>query len=223
MSDASQGPGWWQASDGKWYSPELHPNHQPSPLPAPPAAPDSDPNFHAAPPPAGPGQPKKKRTGRIVAASIVAVVILIIIIASATSKKSTPTATNATTPTTAVPATPPTAPTTTVPPTTTAPPVPVVLWQSSGSGIQSGQKFTVPPGTNEWDEVWTYDCSAFGGNGNFITSVNGFGDASGTTDTGANELGPGGSGTNHYYDTGDFSIDVNSECNWTEKAVTVPG
>ena len=25
MSDASQGPGWWQASDGKWYPPEQAP------------------------------------------------------------------------------------------------------------------------------------------------------------------------------------------------------
>lgn len=25
MSDVSQGPGWWIASDGKWYPPELHP------------------------------------------------------------------------------------------------------------------------------------------------------------------------------------------------------
>ena len=25
MSDTSQGPGWWQASDGKWYSPEQVP------------------------------------------------------------------------------------------------------------------------------------------------------------------------------------------------------
>ncbi|MGH9096108.1 MAG: DUF4190 domain-containing protein [Acidimicrobiales bacterium] len=25
MSDVSQGPGWWQASDGKWYSPEQTP------------------------------------------------------------------------------------------------------------------------------------------------------------------------------------------------------
>src|ERR1700733_8216097 len=25
MSDTSQGPGWWLASDGKWYAPELHP------------------------------------------------------------------------------------------------------------------------------------------------------------------------------------------------------
>ena len=26
MSDTSQGAGWWQASDGKWYSPEQHPS-----------------------------------------------------------------------------------------------------------------------------------------------------------------------------------------------------
>lgn len=25
MSDAPQGPGWWLASDGKWYAPDLHP------------------------------------------------------------------------------------------------------------------------------------------------------------------------------------------------------
>jgi len=36
MSDQSQGPGWWQASDGKWYAPELHPGHVP---PAPVAVP----------------------------------------------------------------------------------------------------------------------------------------------------------------------------------------
>jgi hypothetical protein len=33
VSDASQGPGWWIASDGRWYPPELHPD-----CPAPPAA-----------------------------------------------------------------------------------------------------------------------------------------------------------------------------------------
>ena len=27
MSDTSQGPGWWQASDGKWYAPEIHPDY----------------------------------------------------------------------------------------------------------------------------------------------------------------------------------------------------
>ena len=27
MRDASHKPGWWQASDGKWYAPELHPDY----------------------------------------------------------------------------------------------------------------------------------------------------------------------------------------------------
>ncbi len=43
MSDMSGGPGWWQASDGKWYPAEQHPNYQPptpgSPLPPPGATP----------------------------------------------------------------------------------------------------------------------------------------------------------------------------------------
>lgn len=29
MSDASQGYGWWQAADGKWYPPEAHPDYRP--------------------------------------------------------------------------------------------------------------------------------------------------------------------------------------------------
>jgi hypothetical protein len=44
MSDYSQGPGWWQASDGKWYPPE-----QAAPAPAAPAGP-----WGATPPPAAP-------------------------------------------------------------------------------------------------------------------------------------------------------------------------
>ncbi len=45
MSDTSQGPGWWEASDGKWYPPEQHPNDPPPTSSTPPPA--------AAPP--GPG------------------------------------------------------------------------------------------------------------------------------------------------------------------------
>ncbi len=30
MSDVSLGSDWWQASDGKWYAPELHPDHAPA-------------------------------------------------------------------------------------------------------------------------------------------------------------------------------------------------
>ncbi len=36
MSDSSQGEGWWQASDGKWYPPEKHPDYKPPPPDAPP-------------------------------------------------------------------------------------------------------------------------------------------------------------------------------------------
>jgi hypothetical protein len=45
MSDQSQGPGWWQASDGKWYPPEQAPA-------APPPA-----TQQMATPPGGPGAP----------------------------------------------------------------------------------------------------------------------------------------------------------------------
>jgi hypothetical protein len=44
MSDQSQGPGWWQASDGKWYPPEQ-------------AATGTQPVTPGGPPPAAPGGP----------------------------------------------------------------------------------------------------------------------------------------------------------------------
>lgn len=47
MSDASQGPGWWQASDGKWYPPP------PPPPPPPQAEPRSEPEYGAYIPPPG--------------------------------------------------------------------------------------------------------------------------------------------------------------------------
>ena len=39
VSDASQGPGWWQASDGRWYPPEASAPPPPPPPPPPPGAP----------------------------------------------------------------------------------------------------------------------------------------------------------------------------------------
>jgi hypothetical protein len=151
------------------------------------------------------------------------IVLLIIILVATTSGSKTPSA-KATTATTVAPSTPAKAKTVapTTPPPTAAPAAPVVLWQQSGSGQASGQQFTVPASVKGWNEVWTYNCSAFGSSGNFITTITGFGGAANTTDSGANELGTGGSGTNHYYDTGTFTIGVNSECSWTDEAVTVP-
>lgn len=49
MSDVSQGPGWWQASDGKWYPPEQTPGAQPS-SPA-----EATPSSAAVPAPGAPG------------------------------------------------------------------------------------------------------------------------------------------------------------------------
>jgi len=36
VRDAPEGPGWWMASDGHWYPPELHPSYRPPPPPSPP-------------------------------------------------------------------------------------------------------------------------------------------------------------------------------------------
>lgn len=59
---SSQGPGWWQASDGRWYPPEQHPDHVPAP-PAPdaPSAPEAP--TSATPPGAwAPPEPEQART-----------------------------------------------------------------------------------------------------------------------------------------------------------------
>lgn len=50
MSDTSQGHGWWQASDGRWYPPEAHPNYRAQPF-----QPPTLPQVQVAPP--QPSQP----------------------------------------------------------------------------------------------------------------------------------------------------------------------
>jgi uncharacterized RDD family membrane protein YckC len=58
MSDFAQGPGWWQASDGKWYAPEQHPNYvAPPPPPAPPSPPAPPPPTSVPPSSGVPSQP----------------------------------------------------------------------------------------------------------------------------------------------------------------------
>jgi uncharacterized RDD family membrane protein YckC len=58
MSNVSQGPGWWMASDHKWYPPESHPGYQtPPPHFAPPASYPSGQSFYpnlGSPIPTGP-------------------------------------------------------------------------------------------------------------------------------------------------------------------------
>jgi len=61
MSDVSQGPGWWLASDGKWYPPQQQPGYQPPP----------------------PAPPQKKRHGCLIliGAAVVVVVVLGVVLA----------------------------------------------------------------------------------------------------------------------------------------------
>jgi hypothetical protein len=70
MSQAPQGPGWWQASDGRWYPPHTHPSYRP---PVQHGHAVKQPGFgpvpHSAPPRPG-GVPK----GLIVVGAIVLVV-----------------------------------------------------------------------------------------------------------------------------------------------------
>jgi hypothetical protein len=51
MSTTPQGPGWWQASDGNWYPPELAPGASPAPEPS------SPPAASASEPPSSPSSP----------------------------------------------------------------------------------------------------------------------------------------------------------------------
>jgi hypothetical protein len=59
MSDTSQGEGWWQASDGKWYAPEQHPDFQQPTQPVDQSGPPTEatPPPTEAMPPAPPGPP----------------------------------------------------------------------------------------------------------------------------------------------------------------------
>ncbi len=77
-----------------------------------------------------------------------------------------------------------------------------------------------------WSMAWSYNCASFGSSGNFNVNVN---QPSGDLafDQGPNELGTSGSGTDHYSDTGTFSLEIDSECQWTinvspEAATTAP-
>jgi hypothetical protein len=77
MSDVSQGPGWWQASDGRWYPPETHPLFTPPPPSvygfsgSYSSAPHATPSPYATYGPAVPAGPPGPRTSGLAIASFV--------------------------------------------------------------------------------------------------------------------------------------------------------
>jgi hypothetical protein len=104
-----------------------------------------------------------------------------------------------------------------VSPNPTPPGGPSATFTSSRTGSAGNTaEFTE---TGDWQMVWTYNCSAYGSSGNFIVFINAPANDS-SLDTGPNELGPAGGGTDHYADVGTFSLTVDSECAW---AITVNG
>ena len=90
VSDVSQGPGWWEATDGKWYSPEMHPNYvkpvAPTPTPATPTPSMWTPVPSGAPTSAtatmGVSEPwwSKPKIVAPIGAAIVAVVAVVVVI-----------------------------------------------------------------------------------------------------------------------------------------------
>ena len=91
-----------------------------------------------------------------------------------------------------------------------------MLLDVTGTGIKSTNKFTA---AGDWDLTWSYDCSAFGSNGNFAVALYGqnSNDVRGIL---VNELGAKGNDVTHQHDAGTFFLQMNSECAWH---VTVTG
>jgi Short C-terminal domain len=82
-----------------------------------------------------------------------------------------------------------------------------------GTGSVSTARFTV--NDSSWQIKWSYNCSTYGSQGNFIVSVNGYGTASGDNIYGVNDLGAGSSGVYPVFDKGTFNLQIQSECNWS--------
>lgn len=88
---------------------------------------------------------------------------------------------------------------------------PKTLLDIGGGGTKTTEKFTTQ---DDWDLRYSYDCSAFGGQGNFQVYIYN-GDGSLSFANGAvNQLGASGSDVDHYHTGGTFYLVVNSECHW---------
>ena len=76
MSDSSQGMGWWQASDGKWYPPASAPTPAPPPPPPPPPQWGQQPGY--SPYPNYGGYTAPKNDGTAVTALVLAIASFVV-------------------------------------------------------------------------------------------------------------------------------------------------
>lgn len=164
-----------------------------------------------------PQPPEKKRTGLKVALGVVGAIIVISIIGAAangSSKKTdddnaaaAPSASATTEQSSAAPA----------PTRATHKPKPAAktVLTESGNGIKTTAKFHV---SGDWDLHYTYDCAAFGMQGNFVVTTGGTSFPLPL----ANELGKKGAEVTHQHDGGTLYLEIDSECSWTVKVVDIP-
>jgi hypothetical protein len=100
---------------------------------------------------------------------------------------------------------------------------PKVLLNMSGSGIQNSAPFLVS--TSQVTVTYSFNCSSFGGSGNFAADLEYGNQSSLNSDDQsiANQLAPSGQATTTVYpqDPGnDYYVSVDSECNWTVKVTS---
>jgi hypothetical protein len=99
------------------------------------------------------------------------------------------------------------------------------IFSQVGEGDGTSRQFTIPGGTKQWDLAWEYDCPGSNNRGNFTFGNFDFSVYKGRTRD-KKDSGTGGGqatlqGTQHYTDTGTFSIHVGSQptCTWSLTAL----
>lgn len=91
------------------------------------------------------------------------------------------------------------------------------LLDVQGSGTKSTNTFTA---AGDWDLTWSYDCSNFGAQGNFVVIAKTKDNNPAFRINPVNQLGAKGNDVDHYHQGGSYFLEVNSECNWH---ITVTG
>jgi hypothetical protein len=84
----------------------------------------------------------------------------------------------------------------------------------TGSGTENTPKFTV---TSTWELDYSFSCRNFGSSGNFMVFEDGGNDFNGVD---VNDLAVSKTGSTWAYDdSGTHYLEIDSECNWTVKAI----
>lgn len=163
-------------------------------------------------PPRQPVPPRRgNRTGLTVLLGVCGGIFAIVVIAAAASSSPSASAPAATRAQSAAGVRPTTAAHSAAAP---APPAAKTVATFSGNGTENTAQFTV---TGTWKLDYSFNCSDFGGQGNFQVFEDGGQDLNGVE---VNALSTGQSGsTMAYGDGGTHYLEVNSECAWTVKVI----